>query len=360
MRNRRIALRRSVGARPFRRVDVQRDEIERAADRRHVARLHLGRIRPFLRQIFVDVAALHDRGKEHRVHFPRRLLRGRNVLRRFDHRHIEGRVVGDADLRAGLRVSPDRLNAEAVGEHAMVADLVHLRGWELQPRCVNALQVTEVGEAAQLVDGDEMVHAVGKMSGHEAGIVGVRARGIAVLPAARKGRRQVPVEHRDIRLDPVGQQIVDHAVVMIDALLVRLPASFGENPRPGERHAIRRHAEVLQQLGVLRVPVVTIGRDVAVVVAEHLAGRMGEDVPVGRSAPVLLHRPLDLVGGGCAAPAEAGGELELIGGELRGGGCRTSEHSRRGERAQAFAQLTPIELRHYANSPLDPKMLSTR
>ncbi len=107
------------------------DEIERTADRSHVAGLHLGRVGAFLRQIFVDVAAFHDRRQEHRVHLARRLLGGGDMLGRLNHRHVKGRIVRQSDLRSWLGVGADRLHAQAVREHAMVAHLVHLSRREL-------------------------------------------------------------------------------------------------------------------------------------------------------------------------------------------------------------------------------------
>ncbi len=52
-------------------------------------------------------------------------LRRRDMLGRVDHRHVEGGVVGNSDLRSGLRLSADRLHSEPVGEDAVMADLVH-------------------------------------------------------------------------------------------------------------------------------------------------------------------------------------------------------------------------------------------
>ena len=65
--------------------------------------------------------------------------------------------------------------------------------------------------------------------------------------------------------------------------------------------------------------VVVVGRDVAGVAVEHLAGRAGEGVPDGRAATVLVERPLDLVRGGGRAPEEVGGELASGGARGRHG-----------------------------------------
>ena len=54
-----------------------------------------------------------------------------------------------------------------------------------------------------------------------------------------------------------------------------------------------------------------IAGDVAGVAVGDPAGRMGEDVPIGLPAPILVDRALDLIGGGRAAPAEIGREAEL-------------------------------------------------
>ena len=95
-----------------------------------------------------------------RVLDARRLLRRGDMLGRLDHGDIEGGVVGDADLRSRPCMGADRLHAEAVGEDAVMTDLVHLCGRQLHPRRVDALQVAKIGEAAKLVDGHEVLDAV--------------------------------------------------------------------------------------------------------------------------------------------------------------------------------------------------------
>src|SRR6478609_7199861 len=98
---------------------------------------------------------------------------------------------------------------------------------------------------------------------------------------------------------------------MVDALLVRLPAAFGEDPRPGERHAVAANSQVLQQLMVFAIPVIAIVGDIAGVAVERPSRRMRENIPIGWTAAVLTHGALDLIGRRGAAPAEVLGEREV-------------------------------------------------
>ena len=70
----------------------------------------LGALLAFLFQIRVEVLALHDRGQEHRVLFPRRLGGSRDMLGGLDHGHVEDGVVGQPDLNVFRRMRADRLH----------------------------------------------------------------------------------------------------------------------------------------------------------------------------------------------------------------------------------------------------------
>ena len=72
------------------------------------------------------------------------------------------------------------------------------------------------------------MHAVGKLPRHITGVVGKCQRRIARLPAALQRRRQVPVEERDVGRDAVGQQLVHHALVIVQARGIRLALALGK------------------------------------------------------------------------------------------------------------------------------------
>ena len=51
---------------------------------------------------------------------------------RFDHRHINFRILRQTHLRAARRVGANRLHPQAVREDSVVANLIYLRGGQLQ------------------------------------------------------------------------------------------------------------------------------------------------------------------------------------------------------------------------------------
>ncbi len=248
MRQHRIARRRIVGTDILRLIDIEPDEIDRTADRGHVAFGHLGRGGARRLEVAVDVLALHHRAEEHRILVARRAARGLDMLGGLDRRHREDGILGKPDPRAGTRVRADRLHPQPVREHAVVAHLVGLGIGQLEPRRVDADLVAQVGEAADLVGGHEMADAVGQFTRHESRVIRERLRGVARLPAAGQRLGQVPVEQRDIGLDMILEQIVDHAIVMVDALLVGLPPALREDARPGGRQAIGADPQPLSSL----------------------------------------------------------------------------------------------------------------
>src|SRR5262249_13066678 len=85
---------------------------------------------------------------------------------------------------------------------------------------------------------------------------------------------------------------------------VRLSRALGEDPRPGNREAVRVGADVLDQRHVLLVPVVMIVGDVAVVVVLDVAGGVRVAVPDGLTLAILGPGALDLVRGRRDPPVE--------------------------------------------------------
>jgi hypothetical protein len=204
--------------------------------------------------------------------------------------------------------------------------------------------VSHLDEGAELVDREEVPHAVAELLGHVAGVVGERLGRVARLPAAvlvLQGLRQVPVVERGERLDAGRLQLVHETVVEVQALRVRLTGPVREDARPANREAVRGRADVLHQRDVLLVPVVVVVGDVAGVVVRDLARRVGERVPDRRALAVLVPRALDLVGRRGRAPEEAFRELPgrfglrlrlLLRGRLCGGFERCGRRRERGAR----------------------------
>ncbi len=337
------AQRRPVGANVDRRVDVDAEEVQRARNRLHVLGRELRRVRAGPREVGVRVLPLLDGRQVRRVQLARRRRRRLDVLRRFDDRRADDHVLGEPDLRPGLRLRPDRLHGEAVAQHGVVPKLVEQPGRQLQPRRMDAIVVAQLHEGVELVRREDVLHAVRQPLGHVARVGRERFRGLARLPAADavlQRLRQVPVIQRREGLDAVRQQLVHEPVVEIEALRVGLPAPLREHPRPRDREPVGLDAQRLHQLHVALVAVIVVRRDVAVRVAGHLARRVREGVPDRRRAAVFSHGPFDLVRRRGGAPQEPLGKAEARlrrggrSGRLRLGRSGFPAGDRRGRRAQ--------------------------
>ena len=260
-----------------------------------------------MREVSVGVFAFHDGGEIAGVGFAHGLAGGGDVLGCFDDRDAGGGVFGEADFGAGLGVGADGLDSEAVGEHGVMADLVDAAGRELETGGVAAVAVADVDEGAHLVEGHEVLDAIGEMLGDVAGVGGEGFGGVAGLPAAFvfEGLGQIPVEEGAVGLNVVGEQFVDEAVVEVEALGVGCAGALRIDARPGDGEAVGLEAEGLHESDVFFVAMVVIVGDVAGVSVVGLAGGVGEGVPDGGAATVFVDCAFDLIGGGGGAPEEA-------------------------------------------------------
>ena len=165
------------------------------------------------------------------------------------------------------------------------------------PRRLDALGVPEEGGHPRLVVGDPAVDHVAELGGHQRRVVGEPLGRVAHRPAAgRLARlRQVPVVERGHRLDAALAAALGQPLVPVDAAAVQRAAPVGLHARPGDREPVGLDAQRRHQVEVLAPAVVVVARDVAGVAARHGAGAAAERVPDRRAAPVLAHRPLDLV-----------------------------------------------------------------
>ena len=192
---------------------------------------------------------------------------------------------------------------------------------------VVARGVAEQRRAEGLVEGRPRGHPVAQDVVHRERVVDEAVGGVAVGPAARvlEHLGQVPVVERQPRRDVAGEQLVDEPVVE------RQPGRVGRtgvraHPRPRHREAVRRGAEVGEEVHVVRHPVVVVAGDLAGVPAQDGSGDPGEGVPDGGRASVLGDGPLDLVGRGGHAPHEVGREAHGTG-RLEGlDGCGLDGH----------------------------------
>ena len=84
-------------------------------------------------EVGIGVAAFHDGGEVAGVDFAIGLGGGGDVLGGFDDGNAGGGVFGETDLSAGLGVGADGLDAEAVGEERVMANLIDLAAGSLRP-----------------------------------------------------------------------------------------------------------------------------------------------------------------------------------------------------------------------------------
>ena len=288
------------------------------------------------REVQVGVLAFLDHRHVLRVQLARRSDGGLDVLRRLDHGRADGHVLRKPDLRTWFGVRADRLHGEAVSEHRVVARLIETSRRQLESRGMDADPVPQLHEGAELVDGEDVLHAVGEPLRDVAGVGGERVRGVARLPAAPtvlERLRQVPVVQGGKRLDAVREQLVDQAVVEVEPLRVRGAVALREHPRPRDREAVGLHAQRLHQLHVFLVAVIVVVGDIAGGVVHDLAGRVRERVPDRRSSAVLLDRSLDLIRRRGCSPEKAAGECTRRGGP--GARCRSPAAAVRLRRARA-------------------------
>jgi hypothetical protein len=169
---------------------------------------------------------------------------------------------------------------------------------ELLAGRVRAQRVAQQGVFRRLVEGDPFADAVTEAGGHEGGVLGEPLGRVPVQPV--EGHREIPVEEG--RHGPYARraQFVDQAVVEVEA-------AGGVHPRPGDREAVRVHAEVAKECDVLGVAVVVVAGHGGRRAVLHPARFGREGVPDRWVA--LVRRALDLVGRGRDSPEEAVREL---------------------------------------------------
>src|SRR4051812_37726758 len=112
------------------------------------------------------------------------------------------------------------------------------------------------------------------------------------------------VERRE-RLDAVGKQFLDQAVVKIETVWIRSAHPLGEYARPGDGEAVGCCAELLHQSDVFLEAVVVVAGDIGDGAVPDDAGGMAERVPDRCPAAVFSYGALDLVGRGRRPPKES-------------------------------------------------------
>ena len=177
---------------------------------------------------------------------------------------------------------------------------------------VHAGQIAQDRENPRLVEHHPVFHAIAQPIGDDRGVVGEMLRGVAIRPSARifERLRQVPMEQRDERPDLAPQQLVDHAAIEVETLLIDRAAALRLDSRPRNRDSRGIEAKLGHQRDILAVAMIVIASDVAGVAVLDLARGVAEAIPDRLALAVLVPRAFDLVRGAGGAPLEALGKCQ--------------------------------------------------
>src|SRR6476620_6586647 len=101
---------------------------------------------------------------------------------------------------------------------------------------MDAVGVAEERVYGRLVERHPVLDAIAQVRGEERGVVAEPARDLRVGEAAAvlPRLRQVPVEQVDQRLDARVEQLVDEALVEVEAKLVDGAGPRGQDARPAD------------------------------------------------------------------------------------------------------------------------------
>src|SRR5438105_2810293 len=108
-------------------------------------------------------------------------------------------------------------------------------------------------------------------------------------------------------------QLVDEAVVEVEARLIHASASAREDARPRDREPERVEPELAHERDVVAIAVVEVAREVPGVAVSHLPRRRAEAIPNALTAAFIVRRALDLVRGGGGAPQKVVREGARVG-----------------------------------------------
>ncbi|SPU41695.1 Uncharacterised protein [Bifidobacterium longum subsp. infantis] len=211
---------------------------------------------------------------------------------------VELQVQRDRQLRPVADLATHRLGHQTMSQIQMM----HGRegtGTKAQTGCVLGGAVAQVGGAPRLVQRGVGFDAVAQTVSHDARIVGQFVGGVAVEPTVPIAEvlRQIPVVERDRGLDALVEQRVDHALVVVKALLVDRAVLGRHHTRHGHRQTVGVHAQIGEQIDVLLPQMVGITGHITGIAVHGFAGRVGERVPNRWRAAALGGAAFDLIRG---------------------------------------------------------------
>src|SRR5580698_6366785 len=98
-----------------------------------------------------------------------------------------------------------------------MAHLVRLGRGQLQAWRKEPFSIACISKAPELVGGHKVPDAITQILRDECRIVGEGLGRVARPPSVRQRRGQVPVEERDVRSNAVDMQLVEYALVVVQA-----------------------------------------------------------------------------------------------------------------------------------------------
>src|SRR5882672_3107451 len=232
-------------------------------------------------------------------------LRGSDVLRRGS-RRIHRR---DVERAAHLRSAADGLDRTC---RLALRQVDHVRGTYERQRFLatgrmHAVPVADGGEGLGLVEDIPVHDAVTERTGDDLGVFRETRRRIALRPTARllQGLRQVPVIQRHERTNAGAERCVHESPVIVEALRIGGAATARLNPRPGDGESVALEIELCEKRDVLRIAVVAVAGNIAVIVVQNPAGCVRKSIPDRLTLAILLPGALHLIRSGGCAPDEA-------------------------------------------------------
>ncbi len=136
---------------------------------------------------------------------------------------IENRGRGrPADRRWFHCVGADGLDGPAVREECVVGGQEDFGQLQLQARGVLTGAVAHADEALRIGKGDPVLHPVGELAYDGGDVILKPRRAVGIQPSAAQEKviRIIPMKQGDPGIDAGGEELVDEAVVEIEALLV--------------------------------------------------------------------------------------------------------------------------------------------
>ena len=192
--------------------------------------------------------------------------------------------VRDADGAADA-FRPQRLHRQAVAKELMVHRRQGIEEQAVAGR-MGAQGVAVEGDRGGLVQRHPLRHAVAEPLAGGRAVLGEPFRRRAVHPAAPvlEGERRVPVVQGGHGGDAGGEQLVDEAVVEVQAGGVEGAAAPGLDPRPGDREPVGVDPELAHEPDVFVRAVIVIAGDGGGVPVQDVPRLLGKGVPAGGPA----------------------------------------------------------------------------